>query len=396
MKKSIITLLLALLLTPVAALAETPKPAAVGSDPNTVTVSRAYLDSLLDSVAQARSQRDIAAQATQQVADQLRSEMESRYNTYVTHVGWLIALFALIPGLVVPILITGDFKRDAKDNIRRLEKDIQTARINVDNAEAAAKDAKIFALFSQAYYEKDLDNKIALYTKILDIDPSYAEAYNNRDIAYGIKGEYNKAIEDYNQAIALKKDFAEAYNNRGNAYGIKGEYDKAIEDFTQAIALKKDFAEAYNNRGSAYDDKGEYDKAIEDFTQAIALKKDYAEAYYNRGNAYGIKGEYDKAIKDFTQAIALKKDFAEAYNNRGNAYRKKGEYDKAIEDCTQAIELDRDDANYYDSRADAYIIMKNYAEALNDVEEGLKRNPNDEVRKLLEEKQRICQEKLQG
>ena len=44
---------------------------------------------------------------------------------------------------------------------------------------------------------------------------------------------------------------AAAYNRRGIAYGKKGEFDKAIADFTEAIRLKPDFAVAYLNRGIA-------------------------------------------------------------------------------------------------------------------------------------------------
>ena len=36
----------------------------------------------------------------------------------------------------------------------------------------------------------------------------------------------------------------------GIAYGDKGDYDRAIADYDQAIQLKPDFVDAYNNRGS--------------------------------------------------------------------------------------------------------------------------------------------------
>jgi tetratricopeptide (TPR) repeat protein len=42
---------------------------------------------------------------------------------------------------------------------------------------------------------------------------------------------------------------AKTFNNRGNAYDYKKQYDRAIEDFNEAIRLKPDFAIAYNNRG---------------------------------------------------------------------------------------------------------------------------------------------------
>jgi Flp pilus assembly protein TadD len=47
----------------------------------------------------------------------------------------------------------------------------------------------------------------------------------------------------------LKPDYAKAFNNRGNACVLKGEYDRAIKDYDQAIKLKPDYADAFSNRG---------------------------------------------------------------------------------------------------------------------------------------------------
>ena len=96
-----------------------------------------------------------------------------------------------------------------------------------------------------------------------------------------------------------------AYANRGWAYNDKGDYDRAIADFDRAIQLKPDYAEAYANRGWAYNNKGDYDRAIADFDRAIQLKPDYALAYANRGLAYNDKGDYDRAIADLKIAAGL-------------------------------------------------------------------------------------------
>ena len=169
---------------------------------------------------------------------------------------------------------------------------------------------------------------------------SGATAYNDRGVAYADKGEYDRAIQDYDQAIRLNPNYAFAYYHRGNAYANKGESDRAIQDYDQAIRLDPNSALFYTNRGAAYANKGEHDRAIQDYDQAIRLDPNYARAYNNRGNAYSRKGEYDRAIQDYDQAIRLNPNYAYAYYHRGNAYANKGEHDRANQDYDQAIRLD--------------------------------------------------------
>ena len=78
---------------------------------------------------------------------------------------------------------------------------------------------------------------------------------------------------------------AKAYNNRGVAYYKKGDYDRAIADYNEALRLDPKDASAYNNRGSAYAGEGDHDRAIADYNEALRLDPKYVYAYYNRGSA---------------------------------------------------------------------------------------------------------------
>ena len=64
---------------------------------------------------------------------------------------------------------------------------------------------------------------------------------------------------------------------------MKGEFDQAIADFDQAIALQPDLADAYYNRGNAYAHKGEYDRAIEDFRKVVEVSDNPAMRQYAEG-----------------------------------------------------------------------------------------------------------------
>ncbi len=113
-----------------------------------------------------------------------------------------------------------------------------------------------------------------------------------------------------NLAAFLGPKDAAAFLARGNAWALKGEYDKAIRDFNQAIRLEPNRGDAFLNRGDAWDAKQEYDKAIRDFDEAIRLDPNDDAAFLNRSIAQHAKGEYDTAIRDFNQAIRLNPELA--------------------------------------------------------------------------------------
>ena len=66
---------------------------------------------------------------------------------------------------------------------------------------------------------------------------SIASAYNKQAIAWKHKGEIDKAIADYSQAIRTDPKLSAPWHNRAQLWLSKEQYDKAIADFNQAIKL---------------------------------------------------------------------------------------------------------------------------------------------------------------
>jgi lipoprotein NlpI len=202
-----------------------------------------------------------------------------------------------------------------------------------------------------------------------------AVAFSDRGIAYARKGQYDRAIEDLDQAIRLNPNYAVAFSNRGLAYARKDQYDRALEDLDQAIRLNPNYAAAFNNRGSAYSAKGDLDRAIADYREAIRLDPKIAAAFNNRGFAYSWKGDLDRAIADHSEAIRLNPKYALAFLNRGNEYRAQGDFDRAIADYSEGIRLNPQFTFVLLNRGVAYYYVGSLPKALADLNQASELNP---------------------
>jgi tetratricopeptide (TPR) repeat protein len=143
-----------------------------------------------------------------------------------------------------------------------------------------------------------------------------ATAFDNRGVAYRLKGEYDRALQDYEQAIRLNPSNANAYNNRGVVYRIKREYALAVSDYDEAIWLKKgDFPAAYYNRALAYADKGEYEKSLRDFDIVIEVNPRSAMALYAGGLTLVRKGDTEAGMAGISAAKAINPNIGEQFDD---------------------------------------------------------------------------------
>ena len=68
----------------------------------------------------------------------------------------------------------------------------------------------------------------------------------------------------------------------GNSLLVKGQFDKSIEKYNEALKIFQ-AAYVYYNRGNAYYGKKDYVNAVNDYNKAIKMNERYAEAYCQRG-----------------------------------------------------------------------------------------------------------------
>ena len=151
--------------------------------------------------------------------------------------------------------------------------------------------------------EGDLAGAIAAYSRAIEFDRKYADAYNNRGVAYLIQKDYTAALADFTKSIELAPSDA-AYNNRAGIYFNQGKTEEAIADFTAAIKIKPS-AEGYANRGLSYQQTNRDALALADYEEAIKLDPSFGRAYLLRGLVILKRGEAGAAQQDFDRGFKL-------------------------------------------------------------------------------------------
>jgi tetratricopeptide (TPR) repeat protein len=95
------------------------------------------------------------------------------------------------------------------------------------------------ALGNYAYEQGSCDHAIASYTRAIELNPAFAEAYNNRAYVYMVKKDYAAALPDLDRALELRPDYVNALMNRGDIYNYYYaiDYERAVADYDRVLSI---------------------------------------------------------------------------------------------------------------------------------------------------------------
>ena len=158
-------------------------------------------------------------------------------------------------------------------------------------------------------------------------------------VIYEKTDRYAKAIPFYKESLAIESN-KETANRIASCYNVIGDYDKALEYCDQAIALDSTKTNHLYFKANILDNAGRSEEAIKVMDSYIAQNPEEYFPYYRRGWFKDHSGKTDEAIEDYTMAITLQPNDAYQYLNRGVLFLQKGDKKKAYEDFKQAVRLD--------------------------------------------------------
>ncbi len=135
--------------------------------------------------------------------------------------------------------------------------------------------------------------------------PRTAQEYYHRGTLRTQQKEYRQAIEDYTKAIELDPKFIDAYLKRCEMRYKMGDNQGVLDDCYRIFGINPNIAKAHYYQGRARYSLGYTQPAIESYNLAIAQDNNYPQAYYYRGIAYKEILAISSAVNDLNRAAEL-------------------------------------------------------------------------------------------
>lgn len=133
-------------------------------------------------------------------------------------------------------------------------------------------------------------------------------------------GEPEKAIEEFQVALAMEPNRGSTYALLGTAYAAASQREAALEAYRKALSLEPNEAAHYNNLGTLLAEEGRLEEALEHFRRAAQIDYERAATYqFNIGASLLNAHRAQKALPLLQQASRTDPTLAVAYYFTGLA-----------------------------------------------------------------------------
>jgi len=166
--------------------------------------------------------------------------------------------------------VRGMLHRDKKENKLAILNFQKAAENNPEYYEA-------YMMLGLIFSEMNDTIAIQYYHTACNLNPKEIQPHYNLGMFYQENDRYNQAFGEYQYILRnLDNSYPYAFFNQGYIYMIYlGEYEKAIQYFDSALAAKPDYVEAIYNKGFCFEKLKKYDKAKEFYNQAKDMVTNY-------------------------------------------------------------------------------------------------------------------------
>jgi tetratricopeptide (TPR) repeat protein len=201
---------------------------------------------------------------------------------------------------------------------------------------------------------------------------------------YKKQGEFDKAIEWFEKAVAKKPENAEAHYMLGDLYGMKGRIAEMVREFDASVSYSKKYEKDIKISRDKYfresfkvgvdaANAGDYMKALEAFNNALVIEPKQVDTYKNLVYVYSRLDSIPGMVQVYEELLKVNPNDHETYLALAGIHNRQQEYDKTIERLRKAVEVAPDSAKpriigeigiTYDLMGKGDEAMKTYEQAL--------------------------------
>lgn len=186
------------------------------------------------------------------------------------------------------------------------------------------------------FYEKAIEE----FNEALRLDPEYIEVLNNLAVTYQRMGLTDEAVERLKEALMQRPGYPEAHCNLGNIYASTGKSGEALSEFEAALALNPENALVHHCMGNVYAEQDKLTDAIREFQETLKLDPDNIHARSSLGTLYARQGMHEAALREFQEALDRDPELPDVYHDMGIMYYELGSFEKSANAWIRAVYLD--------------------------------------------------------
>jgi len=239
----------------------------------------------------------------------------------------------------------------------------------IDKAvERSAVTPEVYLIKGDIYLEyNDGSNAILAYNKANDLDPRSCKAMVKIGQLWVRGKAYIDALGYYKDAIKIDSTFAPAYRERAELYGLAGQWENAINDYQKFLDLSEKNTYAKVRYASFLFMAKKYEEALTVIKEVMLTDQSYNVLNRLAAYSYFETGKFPeglKSIETFLKYVQPEKIIASDYAYYGKLLAKNNKDSLAVEKFQKAFELDTSNYDILSEKAKSQNKIQDYNGAI--------------------------------